>query len=253
MLDNKIKIGIIIQARLGSTRLPRKVLLPIGDISLVNHIVRKFEKSSETTVVATTTSAIDDELATMLEKSKVTFFRGSENDVLERFIVCAEQYKFSHIVRICADNPFVDYSFFKQLLNEFSDLHDIDYLSFSYRNKPTILSHFGVFAEIVSVKSLKKVHNEFSENKTYREHVTIGVYSNPELFNIKLIPIDELVSKYDGIRLTLDTQEDYNNTLAIRNIEGFRDDMTFREIGELVLSSANVLNSMKLIIQANKK
>lgn len=254
MFHDSGKLGIVLQARLGSSRLPGKILLPIEDEPLLFFIEKKFRYLNIPTLFAITNSERDDELEAELRKRDAEFIRGSEKDVLSRFLLCAEKYSFSYIIRVCTDNPFIDIFYFNELVKTFSNYNEnVDYLSFSYKDKPVILSHFGIFAEIVSVSALKQVYSDFPEREDYREHVTIGVYSNPDRFKVVLIPLDDKLKKYEGLRLTIDTEEDYNNIIKIRELRGFRDNMQFSEIGELILADNDIFESMKKNIETNKK
>ncbi|WP_367914025.1 hypothetical protein [Leadbetterella sp. DM7] len=254
MFHNSSKLGIVLQARLGSSRLPAKILLPIDDEPLLFFIEKKFQYLNIPILFAITNSERDDELEAELRKRGAEFIRGSEKDVLSRFLLCAEKYSFNYIIRVCTDNPFINIFYLNELLKAFSNCNEnVDYLSFSYKEKPVILSHFGIFAEIVSVSALKQVYSDFSGRGDYREHVTIGVYSNPDRFKVVLIPLDNELKKYEGLRLTIDTLEDYNNIIKIRRLRDFRDDMPFSEIGELILADNEIFESMRKIIETNKK
>ena len=105
-----MNIGIIIQARLGSTRLPGKVLKPFhGDKCILDIILDKLHQASDAQViVATSTSKDNDALVEHLERNGELVYRGSENDVLDRFIKAAKEFHIDGIIRICSDNPFID-------------------------------------------------------------------------------------------------------------------------------------------------
>jgi len=100
---------IIIQARLSSSRLPRKVLMPfVNNKSILQILIENLLKvfSKDQIILATTKSDIDDELEKFAINNKLNYFRGEESNVLKRFIDCAEHFKVSNIIRVCADNPF---------------------------------------------------------------------------------------------------------------------------------------------------
>lgn len=100
----------------------------------------------------------------------------------------------------------MDIKSFKNLIHQFSD-SESDYLSFKVNNKPSILTHFGFWAEAISLDALKTVVKLTSE-KLYHEHVTNYVYSHTDRFNVSFIPVD-LMEFEKKIRLTIDTEEDY--------------------------------------------
>ena len=108
--QNSPKVGIIIQARMGSTRLPGKILKPFHENhSILDIILDKFhEIKGAKVIVATSTNEENDALEEYLISRGENVFRGSENDVLERFIDAAEKYDVDSIIRICSDNPFLD-------------------------------------------------------------------------------------------------------------------------------------------------
>ena len=104
-------LGIIIQARTGSTRLPFKMTLPFfNDRGILELLLSRLKKAglADKTIVATTENVRDDIICNIARNAGVSYFRGSESDVLDRFIQAANHYYVSKIIRICADNPFLD-------------------------------------------------------------------------------------------------------------------------------------------------
>jgi spore coat polysaccharide biosynthesis protein SpsF len=203
------QLGIILQARTGSTRMPEKVILPFyQEQSILDLLLEKVKKLGFPVVLATTVNPSDDRICALAEKHEVPVFRGSENDVLDRFIMAARQFGFSKIVRVCADNPFLDLAGIKTLISAFGE-SNADYLGFQLAgNKPSILTHFGFWTEAVSLDALEKAQQLTSE-KLYHEHVTNFIYGNPALFNVQFIQADPLVFSRTDIRMTLDTPEDF--------------------------------------------
>lgn len=203
------QLGIILQARTGSTRMPEKVILPFyQEQSILDLLLEKVKKLGVSVVLATTANPSDDRICILAEKHQVPVFRGSENDVLDRFIHAARQFGFSKIIRVCADNPFLDLTGMKTLINEFSN-SDADYLGFQLAgNKPSILTHFGFWTEAVCCSALEKTQ-ELTSEKLYHEHVTNFIYGNPTLFDVQFIPADPLVFSRTDIRMTLDTPQDF--------------------------------------------
>ncbi len=204
-----LKTGIILQARTGSTRMPEKVIRPFfQEQSILDLLLEKVKKTGFPVVLATTVNPSDDRICALAAKHNVPVFRGSENDVLDRFIQAARQFDFAKIIRVCADNPFLDLAGMKTLLVQFSH-SDADYLSFQLAgNKPSILTHFGFWTEAVRLDALEKAAGLTSE-KLYHEHVTNFVYGNPELFKVEFIQAGQTVFSRTDIRMTLDTPEDF--------------------------------------------
>jgi len=203
------KLGIILQARTGSTRMPEKVILPFYDgKSILDLLLEKVKKLSIPAVLATTVNPSDDRICELAARHDFPVFRGSENDVLDRFVQAARQFGFSKIIRVCADNPFLDLAGMKTLIAEF-EKSDSDYLSFQLTgNKPSILTHFGFWTEAVRLNALEKAQQLTSE-KLYHEHVTNFVYGHPEIFNVQFIQAEPLLFSRTDIRMTLDTPEDF--------------------------------------------
>jgi spore coat polysaccharide biosynthesis protein SpsF len=205
-----MSLGILIQARTGSTRMPEKVIQPFyGEQTILDLLLEKVKKLNLQMVLATTVNPLDDRLCEIAEKHEVPVYRGSENDVLARFTGAARQYGFSKIIRVCADNPFLDLEALRTLTTAFEGSNS-DYLGFQLEaNKPSILTHFGFWAEAVSLEALERAQSLTTE-KLYHEHVTNFIYGNPALFNVQYIKADQAVFARTDIRMTLDTTEDFD-------------------------------------------
>lgn len=202
--------GIIIQARLGSTRLPNKLLKPFfNEKTLIDILIEKFLPWSANLkiILATTTNPLDDPLVHHCEQFPVIIFRGSEENVTDRFIEAAEKFDIKTIIRVCSDNPFFDADGTIKLLEFWNP--NLDYLGYQMHNgRPTIKSHLGFWGEVVSSTALKKAGASTS-NLDYLQHVTNFVYGHPESFKVKLIHAPKKLGEAENIRLTLDTEADY--------------------------------------------
>ena len=203
--------GIIIQARISSTRLPKKMTKSFfndkGIFELITEKILYFFPNT-TIVVATSSNPVDDEIEKLCLKLGVQCFRGSENNVLQRFIDAAVKFNISKIIRICADNPFLNMLALKELI-EYSTNSNADYISYKTSlNKPSILTHYGLWAEYISINALLKV-SKLTQDRFFTEHVTNFVYSNENLFDIDFILIPYTIEQHSNVRLTLDTQEDF--------------------------------------------
>jgi spore coat polysaccharide biosynthesis protein SpsF (cytidylyltransferase family) len=248
------QLGIIIQARTGSTRMPEKVIQPFfQEQTILDLLLEKVRKTGVPVVLATTVNPLDDRLCELAEKHDVPVFRGSENDVLDRFIQAAQQFGFSKIIRVCADNPFLDLAGLKLLINEFEN-SDVDYLGFQLAgDKPSILTHFGFWAEAVRLDALEKAQQLTSE-KLYHEHVTNFIYGNPTLFNVRFIPADPIVFMRTDIRMTMDTPEDFEIQQKIfAAINKENPNFAIREIVKWLDCHPEVLEKMKTEILRNQK
>ena len=255
--DMEEKLGIVLQARTGSTRLPGKMIMDFHQgQSLLEIILLKLkgvgEKNGIPLVLATTDNARDDELAGLALKVGCNVFRGSEDDVLERFIQCAESCGFEKLIRVCGDNPFLLSSEMNRLIEAFRNSAS-DYLSFQVNGKPSILTHFGLWTEGVRLDALRKVRH-LTNDSFYHEHVTNYIYGHQDDFRVDWIRIEG--SHYDGedIRLTIDTMEDFRMLRAIfaeissRDGEGESD-----EIFSYLDEHPDITEAMKAIIAKNAK
>jgi spore coat polysaccharide biosynthesis protein SpsF len=195
-----VKLGVIIQARMGSTRLPGKVLTNVHDKYLLDHIIYRlsFLKHLVTIVVATSTVAKDDAIDNHCSLKGIHCFRGSENDVLKRYYDCAVQYGFDNVVRLTADNPFTDIEELDRLIS--MHLEGYDYCH-SFASLP-----IGVGAEIFNFQSLRKSYLEGFEEH-HREHVDEYMLENPAMFKTGVLNANNK-KKHPEVRLTVDTPED---------------------------------------------
>jgi len=202
-----MKTVAIIQARMGSTRLPGKVMKQLCGKTVLAHVISRVQACPlvDEVIVATTTSPSDDVIITESKKCGAKCFRGSEEDVLERYYLAAKEYKADVVVRVTADNPLVDPEVFSQMLEDFKSKTecglDIDYLSNSLNRSYPL----GLDAEVFTFASLERTHRE--AYKAYeREHVTPYIYEHPEIFSLHGQTWDKDFSAY---RWTLDSEEDW--------------------------------------------
>jgi len=248
------QLGIILQARTGSTRMPEKVILPFYQKqSILDLLLEKVKKLGIQVVLATTINPSDDRICALADEHEVPVFRGSENDVLDRFIKAARKFGFSKIIRVCADNPFLDLAGMQTLIDEF-EKSDADYLGFQLvGNKPSILTHFGFWTEAVRLDALEKAQ-QLTAEKLYHEHVTNFIYGNPTLFDLQFIPADPLVFSRTDIRMTLDTPEDFEIQQKIfATISEENPNFGIPEIVSWLDLHPEILELMKLEILKNQK
>lgn len=150
-----MNIGIIIQARMGSTRLPGKILKKFyRNDTLLEILLNTLHKvEGVKVIVATSVNPNNDELEQFLRAKSEIVFRGSENDVLDRFIRAADENKLNGIVRICSDNPFMDWHGVAELVNRAKN-SEADYIGFRINDTPSIKTHFGFWGEYVKFDAL---------------------------------------------------------------------------------------------------
>ncbi len=208
-----ISIGIIIQARMGSSRLPGKVLSLVGSHPLLAHVTGRLAllKTPVSPVVATSRLPRDNAIAKWCIKNNIVSFRGDEQDVLDRYFKCAKVFEFAHIVRLTADNPFTDMEELDRLIAlHLEKNHDYTH---SFGQMP-----LGVGAEIFSSAALERSHAE-GIAPNHREHVNEYIQEHPELFNIGMLEVAPEKHAVD-LRLTVDTQEDLDRAIWLAQSAG---------------------------------
>lgn len=200
MVEKPRIIGII-QARMSSDRLPGKVMMTLLGGSILENVVRRVKMSNmlDDVWIATSESHDDDIISAEAKRLGVKCYRGSLDDVLNRFCKTAEKSNADIVVRITADNPLTDPNLINLGLETFLEC-DVDYLNFE--GVP-----YGSGVEIVKADLLYLSDDE-SKSEYDHEHVTPFIKSNPHIFNIKQLinPIDN--KDYSNIRITIDTPED---------------------------------------------
>lgn len=188
---------IIVQARMGSKRLPGKVLMKFGNKTILEILLKRLKSPVTKIVVATPDTKDNLPIWELCNKLKVKYFLGSENDVLSRFYECAKFHKAKVIIRITADCPLNSWANIVKIL---SDFEDCDYLSNTVeRSMPK-----GLDCEIFTFEALEKAHKEATDLYD-REHVTSYIYRNKDKFKIK-----QYVINY-----SVDTQEDFERVRKI--------------------------------------
>ena len=251
-----IDMIIIIQARTGSTRLPNKVLLPFyKNKTILDIIIERLSKNKYLipVCIATTNNTADDVLYDKYKDNKdILCFRGDEQNVLSRFIDCAEYHNKKVIIRVCSDNPFISLKYMENLIDTYIE-NTFDYISYSIDgNKCCMKSHIGIFSEIVSLDSIKQVMKE-TVQQNFLENVTEYIYENLDKFSVKLIKEDFNSSIITDIRLTLDTQEDSDILKNIYEKLNITHDIDFYLILNYLHENKDILDIMRQIINKNIK
>ncbi len=205
------KIYAIIQARMSSSRLPRKVFRKIGNYPMLYHVVRQIKGSKlvDDIIIATTNGKEDNKIIDFCMKNNLKYFRGSKSDPLDRYYKCAKKYGCEPVIRIASDNPFVDPEVIDRVIKKFLR-SSYDYVSNTYEKKgkdwhvsPCNFPQ-GVVVEISNIKALEKAWKE-AKKSSEREHVFPYLISNPDLFHIYSVKNSTNLSY---IRCTVDRIED---------------------------------------------
>lgn len=215
---------IIVQARMSSTRLPNKMMLWLHGYPVIEWVFRRVNqaKLAKQVIFALPDNIVDNILAEYLTKLGAQVFRGSENDVVARYWGAAQLCEAGHIVRVCADNPFVSGTEIDRLI-EFYNSGDYDY---AYNHIPKGNSYpDGLGAEIVSKKVLARINRE-ARNQEHREHVFNYIWANAAEFKIGTCDPLDVSLACPELKLDLDTLQDYQQLLQWP----VRPDMTAAEI-----------------------
>ncbi|WP_342533937.1 glycosyltransferase family protein [Lysinibacillus sp. FSL K6-0057] len=197
-----MNIIAITQARMGSTRLPGKVLKKVARKTLLEYQLECLKKSEyiKGIVVATTREIRDKAIVQLCEQINQPYFRGSEKNVLERYYLAAKQFKADIVVRITSDCPVIDIEVVDNIIKKFME-NKVDYASNTIeRTYPR-----GMDTEVFTMNALETAYRNATEQRDI-EHVTPYMYFNPKIFRLLNIKNDEDYSKY---RWTVDTEEDF--------------------------------------------
>ena len=199
-----MKIGAIIEARMSSSRLPGKVLMTAANKPFLLHIVERLKrvKKIDKIIVATTNNKKDEEIVKFCKKNNISFFRGSEDNVMQRVILAAKKYKLDLITEVTGDCPIIDYRIIDQCLEIFLS-NKVDYVTNCHiRSYPD-----GMDVQVYKLRTLIK-SSKMTKNKLDQEHVTLHIRKNPSIFKtINLMPNRDIY--WPELGLTLDEHKDY--------------------------------------------
>ena len=216
----------IIQARLGSLRLPGKVLMDFGNTTILGYLIDRVKQTPliDEVVIATTINKEDDKIVDFASKYKTRVFRGAVSDVLERFYHAAIFFNEEIIVRLTADDPLKDPEIIHQALKKFYEGH-FDYCS----NTLTPSYPEGLDVEVFTRSALEKAFYGARE-ASEREHVTPYIWHNREnQFYIGQIVADLNRAHW---RLTIDYEEDYQMMFDLEKL--IKPDITYNELIETI-------------------
>jgi len=194
-------ICCIIQARTGSTRLPGKVMQKIDDDTVLDYVINqvKYSKKIEKTIIATTDLIEDNVICQHIDLQKIEVFRGSSNDVLDRYYQCAKKFAADTIVRITADNPLIDPNIIDMVIEEYEN-KKCDFVTNTLKRT----FPYGTEVEVFSFKSLEKAWKN-AKRPSEREHVTPFIRDPQNKFILNNIEYQENLSH---LRYTVDRIDD---------------------------------------------
>jgi len=193
-------IAAIIQARMTSTRLPSKIMMEVNNRPLLDYMIERvtFIKKIDQIIIATTTNREDDVIEEYAGEKGLSYYRGSEHDVLDRYYQTAKKFSVDHVMRITSDNTLIDPTICDNIIEVyFKTVADYAHTD------PTFAE--GVDFAVLSYKALEKTWLE-ANLRSEREHVTLYIHNHPELFNIVTVSNETDDSEY---RFTVDEHEDF--------------------------------------------
>lgn len=222
-----MNIGVIIQARMGSTRLPGKVMLKLGQNSILAHVIKRAQsiKSINKVIVATTNKPEDDIIEKEALLKGAHLYRGSESNVLERYYLAGKTFDLDIVIRITADCPLLDPTISGQILDRVI-LNNYDYSSNS------LVTSFprGLETEVFTFSALEQAYLQATMEYEL-EHVTPFIYQNPQLFHINSF---ENKTDYSYHRWTLDTEDDWILIQRIHSLIKDQDNYSWSKILNIV-------------------
>lgn len=196
---------LIIQARMGSSRLPGKVLMKVDDKPLLKFMIDRVRKSKlvDKIIIATTEDPKDDPIAMFCKENSIDFYRGSENDVLDRFYQAAKLYNPETVIRLTADCPLVDPEFIDKTIELYNN-NNVDYAA---NTVPPEKKKYpdGSDVEVFKFSALKRAWEESTDPKD-REHVTFYFWKHGKNFTTAMLDNEYNWGKY---RITIDYKEDF--------------------------------------------
>lgn len=219
---------VVVQARLASSRLPAKILLDLGGVTALERCLRRARrfKRVDEVVVATSDTPGDDVVTAVARRLGARVVRGSETDVLSRFVKAARETEADAIVRCTSDCPLLDPEMSSRVIEQFLDAPGgVDYAAnVLERRLPR-----GLDTEIISREALERAGREATATDE-REHVTLHVYRNPQRFKCLAVTSGDLEDR-SALRWTLDTLDDYRLLHALfERLGAHADDASMAEV-----------------------
>ncbi|MDD5090792.1 MAG: spore coat biosynthesis protein F [Candidatus Wallbacteria bacterium] len=207
------KIAAIVQARMGSARLPNKMMLCLHGFPVIGWVFLRMKRASliDCLIFALPDTSDNEAMALYLRNQGANVFLGPENDVLERFHLAANACRATHVVRVCADNPLISPVQVDRLV-EFFLSGSFDY---AYNHVPRGNSFpDGLGAEMVTIETLELIRKK-AKKKSQREHVFNYIWDQLDLFSIGTFNPDDPFLARPELKLDLDTHADYVRLLSL--------------------------------------
>jgi spore coat polysaccharide biosynthesis protein SpsF len=205
------KINAIVATRMTSTRLPGKVLMDLAGKPALVRLIERLRRSRfiHEIVIATTTNKEDDAVVQVAKEAGVSFFRGSEHDVLQRTAQAAQAFDTEYIVQVTSDCPLIDAETIDASIVRMLEQPYLDYVG----NHLVRTYPLGFSAEVFRTETLAEIE-QMTQDPADREHVSLYLYERPEIYKLSNVEAPFFI-RHPEYRLTLDTQDDYD---LIQNI-----------------------------------
>jgi len=234
-------LSAIIQARMSSTRLPGKVLMEVMGKPLLLYQLERVKKVSQIKqiIVATTVNKEDDPIAKLCKEKSILYFRGSEEDVLERYYLSASQFQADPVIRLTADCPLLDPDILNKLINTYkNNNYDYVHTGLTYAE--------GLDCEIFSFRVLKIAY-EKARLESEREHALLYLHNHKSDFHIFSMENSTDDSKY---RFTVDEPEDYEVVkILIENLYRKTETFDYQQIKQFLDSHYEIFRLNSNIIR----
>lgn len=240
-----MNVIVITQARSGSTRLPKKVLLEVQGQSLLEIHINRIKKAKlvDDIYIATTINQCDDAIVKLAIKLNVKYFRGSEEDVLDRFYTTAKGTNAEYIVRLTSDCPLIDPKLMDSIIEQAIE-RNLDYYSNVFEERYPD----GQDIEVFKFTALEKAWKE-AKLKSEREHVTLYIRNHSTYKNETHFTSDNhlLEENYNHVRLTVDEQADFEVITQLINALGVDED--WKSYADYYLSNQHIQKLNSIIVR----
>jgi spore coat polysaccharide biosynthesis protein SpsF len=227
-----IDIALVIQARMSSSRFPEKVLGPLCGIPMLLWTINYCRKVNLPLFVLTSTDESDDQLISMLEKNDVSYYRGSLENVISRYLSFMKEYDVKKVVRISGDSPLINPDVILKVIAQDQEIADADLTTNVFpRSFPK-----GQSVEVIPRKSLELLRDR-SLSESDVEHVTPYFYANYKEFKINNLSNTEDLS---SINLSVDTKEDLlrvNQFMALKSLNYSSSALSWEKFSKAIVES----------------
>ncbi|MCX6118462.1 MAG: cytidyltransferase [Proteobacteria bacterium] len=242
MKPRNATVACFVQARMGSTRLPEKMITKIGEFVILEWVLKRLQKAENISVLALLTSSLqkDNVLTQIADRNSVKYFTGSESDVASRFVEASKIWPADHYIRICADNPFICYREIETLI----DYHIDGKYDYSFNHIPALGNNYadGFGAEIFSntaMQSLGACELTIAE----KEHVTKFFWNRREQYKFGIPQARGLLRRPDLV-FDVDTPADLAKFKKVEHL--IKIDMN----GEQIVSTLEQANMLSLFLHS---